>query len=160
MVLCNFAMSNIDKQLNFLKMEFTQKIKETVDTLSAETKTNVTELRYNVENTFKSVVSEIKEEVELQKNHFKATSERIQEKLKGPFTLEKVQADVKEEATILVADLKTTFNRNADRAKSIFADSSAKFEKTAKEVKSEVKNATSTVKKAATKAKSKVEAAI
>ena len=115
-------------------MEFTQKIKEATDSFTAETKANVTELRYNVENTLKNVVIEVKEEVELQKNHFKSTSERIQEKLKGPFTLEKVQADVKEEATILVADLKTTFNRNAGRVKGIFADSSAKFEKTAKEI--------------------------
>ena len=141
-------------------MEFTQKLKEAVDTFSAETKANVTELRYNVENTVKNVVSEAKEEVELQKNHFKSTSERIQEKLKRPFTLEKIQADVKEEATILVADLKTTFNRNADRVKGLFSDSSAKFERTANEVKTEVKKATSTVKTAATKAKSKVKAAI
>ena len=52
-------------------MEFTQKFKEAVDTLTAETKSNVTELRYNVENTVKNVVSEAKEEVEIQRNYFK-----------------------------------------------------------------------------------------
>lgn len=129
-------------------MEFTQKFKEAVDSFTAETKANVTELRYNVENTVKNVVSEAKEEVELQKNHFKSTSERIQAKLKGPFTLEKVQADVKEEANILVADLKTTFNRNAERVKGIFNDASAKVEKQVEEVKAEVKKATAKSKKA------------
>jgi hypothetical protein len=133
-------------------MEFTQKFKEAVDSFAAETKANVTELRYNAENTLKNVVSEAKEEVELQKNHLKSTSERIQSKLKGPFTFEKVQADVKEEANILIADLKTTFNRNADRVKGLFNDASAKIENQVKEVKSEVKKATS-------KAKSKVETA-
>lgn len=129
-------------------MEFTQKFKEAVDSFTAETKANVTELRYNVENTVKNVVSEAKEEVELQKTHLKSTSERIQEKLKGPFTFEKVQADVKEEANILVADLKTTFNRNADRVKGIFNDASAKVEHQVNEVKAEVKKATSKAKKA------------
>ena len=127
-------------------MEFTQKIKETVDTFSAETKTNVTELRYNVENTVKNVVSEAKEEVEIQRNYFKQTAERIQAKLKGPFTVEKVQADVKEEANIFVAELKTSFNRNADRVKGIFTDVAEKSEKVADEVKKEVKKATATVK--------------
>ncbi len=129
-------------------MEFAQKFKEAVDSFTAETKANVTELRYNVENTVKNAVSEAKEEVELQKNHFKSTSERIQAKLKGPFTLEKVQADVKEKANILVADLKTTFNRNADRVKGLFNDASAKVENQVKEVKAEVKKATSKAKKA------------
>ena len=124
-------------------MEFTQKFKEAVDSLTAETKANVTELRYNVENTVKNAVSEAKDEVELQRNHFKSTAERIQAKLKGPFTLEKVQADVKEEANILVADLKTTFNRNADRVKGLFNEASAKVEKQVEEVKEEVKKATS-----------------
>ena len=68
--------------------------------------------------------------------------------MKGPFTLEKVQADVKEEANILVADLKTTFNRNADRVKGLFNDASAKVENQVKEVKAEVKKATSKAKKA------------
>ena len=124
-------------------MEFTQKFKEAVDSLTAETKANVTELRYNVENTVKNAVSEAKDEVELQRNHFKSTAERIQAKLKGPFTLDKVQADVKEEANILVADLKTTFNRNADRVKGLFNEASAKVEKQVEEVKEEVKKATS-----------------
>lgn len=123
-------------------MEFTQKFKEAVDSFTAETKANVTELKYNVENTYKNVISEAKEEVELQKNHFKSTSERIQEKLKGPFTLEKIQADLKEEANFLVADLKTTFNRNADRVKNLFNDASSKIETQVKEVKAEVKKAT------------------
>ena len=126
-------------------MEFTQKFKEAVDTLTAETKSNVTELRYNVENTVKNVVSEAKEEVEIQRN-FKQTAERIQAKLKGPFTVEKVQADVKEEANIFVAELKTSFNRNADRVKGIFTDVAEKSEKVADEVKKEVKKATATVK--------------
>ena len=108
-------------------MEFTQKFKEAVDTLTAETKSNVTELRYNVENTVKNVVSEAKEEVEIQRNYFKQTAERIQAKLKGPFTVEKVQADVKEEANIFVAELKTSFNRNADRVKGIFTDEERLF---------------------------------
>ena len=129
-------------------MEFTQKFKEAVDSFTAETKANATELRYNVENTVKNAVSEGKDEVEILKNHFKATSERIQAKLKGPFTLEKVQADVKEEANILVADLKTTFNRNAGRVKGLFNDASAKVEHQVKEVKAEVKKATSKAKKA------------
>lgn len=133
-------------------MEFTQKFKEAVDSFTAETKANATELRYNVENTVKNAVSEGKDEVEILKNHFKATSERIQAKLKGPFTMEKVQADVKEEANILVADLKTTFNRNADRVKGLFNDASAKVEKQVEEVKAEVKKATATVK---SKAKAK-----
>jgi len=124
-------------------MEFTQKFKEAVDSLTAETKANVTELRYNVENTVKNAVSEAKDEVELQRNHFKSTAERIQAKLKGPFTLDKVQADVKEEANILVADLKTTFNRNADRVKGLFNEASAKVEKQVEEVKEEMKKATS-----------------
>lgn len=124
-------------------MEFTQKFKEAVDSLTAETKANVTELRYNVENTVKNAVSEAKDEVELQRNHFKSTAERIQAKLKGPFTLDKVQADVKEEANILVADLKTTFNRNADRVKGLFNEASSKVEKQVEEVKEEVKKATS-----------------
>jgi hypothetical protein len=127
-------------------MEFTQKFKEAVETLSAETKSNVTELRYNVENTVKNVVSEAKEEVEIQKNYFKQTAERIQAKLKGPFTVEKVQADVKEEANIFVAELKTSFNRNADRVKGIFTEVAEKSEKVADEVKKEVKKATATVK--------------
>lgn len=131
-------------------MEFTQKFKEAVDSLTAETKANVTELKYNVENTYKNVVSEAKEEVELQKNHFKTTSERIQAKLKGPFTAEKIQADLKEEANILVADLKTTFNRNADRVKGIFNSASEKFENQVEEVKAEVKKATSKSKAKAT----------
>ncbi|HRH58526.1 MAG TPA: hypothetical protein PLS10_12810 [Chitinophagales bacterium] len=131
-------------------MEFTQKFKEAVDSFTAETKANATELRYNVENTVKNAVSEGKDEVEILKNHFKATSERIQAKLKGPFTLEKVQADVKEEADILVADLKTTFNRNADRVKGLFSDASAKVEKQVEEVKAEVKKATSKSKTKAT----------
>ena len=133
-------------------MEFTQKFKEAVDSFTAETKANATELRYNVENTVKNAVSEGKDEVETLKSHFKATSERIQAKLKGPFTLDKVQADVKEEADILVADLKTTFNRNADRVKGLFNDASAKVEKQVEEVKAEVKKATATVK---SKAKAK-----
>jgi hypothetical protein len=131
-------------------MEFTQKFKEAVDSFTAETKANATELRYNVENTVKNAVSEGKDEVEILKNHFKATSERIQAKLKGPFTLEKVQADVKEEADILVADLKTTFNRNADSVKGLFNDASAKVEKQVEEVKAEVKKATSKSKTKAT----------
>ncbi len=131
-------------------MEFTQKFKEAVDSFTAETKANATELRYNVENTVKNAVSEAKEEVELQKTHFKSTSERIQEKLKGPFTLEKIQSDVKEEANILVADLKTTFNRNADRVKGLFNDASAKVEQQVNEVKAEVKKATSKAKTKAT----------
>ena len=131
-------------------MEFTQKFKEAVDSFTAETKANATELRYNVENTVKNAVSEGKDEVEILKNHFKATSERIQAKLKGPFTLEKVQADVKEEADILVADLKTTFNRDADRVKGLFSDASAKVEKQVEEVKAEVKKATSKSKTKAT----------
>lgn len=131
-------------------MEFTQKFKEAVDSFTAETKANATELRYNVENTVKNAVSEGKDEVEILKNHFKATSERIQAKLKGPFTLEKVPADVKEEADILVADLKTTFNRNADRVKGLFSDASAKVEKQVEEVKAEVKKATSKSKTKAT----------
>ncbi|MFN8295833.1 MAG: hypothetical protein U0T69_06525 [Chitinophagales bacterium] len=131
-------------------MEFTQKFKEAVDSFTAETKANATELRYNVENTVKNAVSEGKDEVEILKNHFKATSERIQAKLKGPFTLEKVQADVKEEADILVADLKTTFNRNADRVKGLFNDASSKVEKQVEEVKAEVKKATSKSKTKAT----------
>ena len=60
-----------------------------------------------------------------------------------PFTFEKIQADVKEEADILLADLKTTFNRNADRVKGLFNDASAKFEKQVEEEKTEVKKATS-----------------
>lgn len=127
-------------------MEFTQKFKEAVETLSAETKSNVTELRYNVENTVKNVVSEAKDEVAIQRNYFKQTAERIQAKLKGPFTVEKVQADVKEEANIFVAELKTSFNRNADRVKGIFNEVAEKSEKVAEEVKKEVKKATSTVK--------------
>ena len=55
-------------------MEFAQKFKEAVDSFTAETKTNVTELRYNVENTLKNAVSEAQEEIELQKNHFKTTN--------------------------------------------------------------------------------------
>ena len=133
-------------------MEFTQKFKEAVDSLTAETKANVTELRYNVENTYKNAVSEAKEEVELQKNHLKSTSERIQSKLKGPFTVEKVQADVKEEADIFFAELKTSYNRNADRVKGIFNEVAEKSEKVADEVKKEVKKATATVK---SKAKAK-----
>ncbi len=133
-------------------MEFTQKFKEAVDSLAAETKANATELKYNVENTVKNAVSEAKEELELQKTHLKSTSERIQSKLKGPFTFEKVQADVKEEANILIADLKTTFNRNAERVKGLFNDASAKFESQVEEVKTEVK-------KAASKGKAKVETA-
>ncbi len=133
-------------------MEFAQKSKEAVDSFTAETKANVTELRYNVENTVKNAVSEAKEEVELQKNHFKTTSERIQSKLKGPFTVEKIQSDVKEEAEILVADLKTTFNRNADRVKGLFNHASEKIEQQVEEVKAEVKKATS-------KTKAKVEKA-
>lgn len=129
-------------------MEFAQKFKEAVDSFTAETKTNATELRYNVENTVKNAVSEGKDEVEILKNHIKATSERIQAKLKGPFTLEKIQSDVKEEADILVADLKTTFNRNADRVKGLFSDASAKVEKQVEEVKAEVKKATSKKSKA------------
>jgi hypothetical protein len=131
-------------------MEFTQKFKEAVDSFTAETKANVTELKYNVENTYKNAISEAKEEVELQKNHLKSTSERIQSKLKGPFTLEKIQSDVKEEANILVADLKTTFNRNAERVKNLFSDASAKIENQVKEVKSEVKKATKSKAKAQT----------
>lgn len=124
-------------------MEFAQKIKEAVDSFSAETKANVTELKYTVENTVKNAVSEAKEEVELQKSHLKTTAERIQSKLKGPFTLEKIQADVQEEANILVADLKTTFNRNANRVKGLFNEASSKLEHQAEEVKKEVKKATS-----------------
>lgn len=123
-------------------MEFAQKFKEAVDSFTAETKTNVTELRYNVENTVKNAISEGQEEVETLKNHFKATSERIQAKLKGPFTLEKVQSDVKEEAEILVADFKTTLNRNVERVKGLLTDASAKVEKQVEEVKEEVKKAT------------------
>jgi gas vesicle protein len=123
-------------------MEFAQKFREAVDSFTAETKTNVTELRYNVENTVKNAISEGQEEVETLKNHFKATSERIQAKLKGPFTLEKGQSDVKEEAEILVADFKTTLNRNAGRVKSLLSDASAKVEKQVEEVKEEVKKAT------------------
>ncbi|HQG38102.1 MAG TPA: hypothetical protein PLK15_03150 [Chitinophagales bacterium] len=123
-------------------MEFAQKFREAVDSFTAETKTNVTELRYNVENTVKNAISEGQEEVETLKNHFKATSERIQAKLKGPFTLEKVQSDVKEEAEILVADFKTTLNRDAGRVKSLLSDASAKVEKQVEEVKEEVKKAT------------------
>jgi hypothetical protein len=133
-------------------MEFSQKLKEAVDSFAAETKANVTELRYNVSNTVKNAVSEAKEEVELQKSHFKTTSERIQSKLKGPFTFEKVQSDVKEEANYLIADLKTTLNRNAERVKNLFNDASSKIENQVKEVKSEVKKATS-------KSKAKVETA-
>ncbi|MFN8268016.1 MAG: hypothetical protein U0T31_08435 [Chitinophagales bacterium] len=123
-------------------MEFAQKFKEAVDSFTAETKTNVTELRYNVENTVKNAISEGQEEVETLKNHFKATSERIQAKLKGPFTLEKVQSDVKEEAEILEADFKTTLNRNVERVKGLLTDASAKVEKQVVEVKEEVKKAT------------------
>ncbi len=123
-------------------MEFAQKFKEAVDSFTAETKTNVTELRYNVENTVKNAISEGQEEVETLKNHFKATSERIQAKLKGPFALEKVQSDVKEEAEILVADFKTTLNRNVERVKGLLTDASAKVEKQVVEVKEEVKKAT------------------
>ncbi|MBK9328664.1 MAG: hypothetical protein IPM95_04950 [Sphingobacteriales bacterium] len=133
-------------------MEFAQKFKDAVDSFTAETKANVTELRYNVENTVKNAVSEAKEEVELQKNHLKTTSERIQSKLKGPFTVEKIQSDVKEEAEILVADLKTTLNRNADRVKGLFNHASEKIEQQVEEVKAEVKKATS-------KAKARVEKA-
>ncbi|MCB0507710.1 MAG: hypothetical protein R2739_08160 [Chitinophagales bacterium] len=139
-------------------MEFTQKIKDAVNSLTAETKANVTELRYNVENTVKNAVSEAKDEVAIQRNHFKATAERIQAKLKGPFTLEKVQADVKEEANILVADVKTTFNRNADRVKGLFNEASTKVEKKANEVKAEVKKAASTAKAKAKTTASKAKA--
>ena len=44
-------------------IEFAQKFKEAVDSFTAETKANVTELRYNVENTVKNAVSEAKEEL-------------------------------------------------------------------------------------------------
>ncbi|MEN9449018.1 MAG: hypothetical protein RJA25_2308 [Bacteroidota bacterium] len=123
-------------------MEFAQKFKEAVDSFTAETKTNVTELRYNVENTLKNAVSEAQEEIELQKNHFKTTSERIQVKLKGPFTLEKIQSDVKEEVNYIVADFKTSLNRNVGRVKGLFNEASAKVEKQVEEVKAEVKKAT------------------
>ena len=69
--------------------------------------------------------------------------------------MEEIQSDVKEEATILVADLKTTFNRNAERVKSLFSEASEKIENQVKEVKAEVKKAASkkpAVKKPAPKA--------
>ncbi|HQV78159.1 MAG TPA: hypothetical protein PLJ42_07965 [Chitinophagales bacterium] len=137
-------------------MEFTTKVREAVNSFTTETKANVTELHYNVENTVKNAVSEAKDEVEIQKNHFNATVERIQAKLKGPFTLEKVQADVKEEANILVADLKTSFNRNSDRVKGLFNEASSKVEKQVEEVKAEVKKATAEAKAQVNKAKAQV----
>ncbi len=133
-------------------MEFTQKFKEAVESFQTESKTNFEELKYNVENTYKNAVSEGKDEVEILKNHFKAASERIQAKLKGPFTLDKVQSDIKEEADILVADVKTTFNRNRDRFSGLVQNFSNKANHVVSEVKKEVKTATSKAKTASKKA--------
>lgn len=133
-------------------MEFTQKFREAVESFQTEAKTNLEELKYNVENTYKNAVSEGKEEVEILKNHFKAASERIQAKLKGPFTMEKVQSDLKEEADILVADVKTTFNRNRDRVNGLVGNFTQKANHVVKEVKKEVKTATSKAKTASKKA--------
>ena len=107
-------------------MEFTEKFKDAVDTFVAEAKTNLNELKYTVESTYKNAVSEAKDELEVQKNFLKSTSERIQEKLKGPFTVEKVKADVQEEGKILVSDVKNTYNRNIERVKNLFKTAESK----------------------------------
>ncbi|QQR98143.1 MAG: hypothetical protein IPK18_00975 [Sphingobacteriales bacterium] len=66
-------------------MEFTQKIKEAVDTFVSESKTNFNELKYTAESTLKNVISEAQDELEVQKNNIKTTSERVQAKLKRSF---------------------------------------------------------------------------
>jgi len=120
-------------------MEFAQKIKEAVDTFVSESKTGIKELRYTAESTLKNVISEAQDELEVQKNNFKANAERIQEKLKAPFDLAKLQADVKEEANILLGQVKNTYGRNAERVKNLANVAEAKVENLAEEVKAEVK---------------------
>jgi hypothetical protein len=120
-------------------MEFTEKFKEATDTFVAEAKTNLNELKYTVESTLKNAASEAQDEIEIQKNFIKSTAERIQEKLKGPFTVEKIKADVEEEGKILVADVKTTFNRNAERVRNVFRTAESKVEAVKNEVKKTAK---------------------
>ncbi len=129
-------------------MEFTEKFKDAVDTFVAEAKTNLNELKYTVESTYKNAVSEAKDEMEIQKNFLKSTSERIQEKLKGPFTADKVKSDIQEEGKILVADVKTAYNRNAERVKNVLKTAETKVEA----VKNEVKKTAKTSKAKAEKA--------
>jgi hypothetical protein len=120
-------------------MEFTEKFKEAVDTFVSEAKTNLNELKYTVESLSKNAVSEAKDELEVQKTFLKSTSERIQEKLKGPFTTERVKSDLQEEGKILVADVKTTYTRNAERVKNLFKTAESKVEAVAGEVKKTAK---------------------
>jgi ElaB/YqjD/DUF883 family membrane-anchored ribosome-binding protein len=127
-------------------MEFTQKIKEAVDTFVSESKTNFNELKYTAESTLKNVISEAQDELEVQKNNIKTTSERVQAKLKGPFTVEKVQADVQEELNILVGELKNTYGRNTERVKNLMNTTESKVKAATKEVKEEVKKATKAAK--------------
>lgn len=132
-------------------MEFATKVKEAVDTFVSESKTGIKELRYTAESTLKNVISEAQDELEVQKNNLKSASERIQEKLKGPFDLAKIQADITEEANIFVGQVKNTYSRNAGRVKNLANTAESKVENLAEEVKAEVKKATKTAKEKATK---------
>lgn len=121
-------------------MEFTEKFKEAANTFVSEAKTNLNEIKYTVESTLKNAVSEAQDEIEVQKSFIKSTAERIQGKLQGPFTAEKIKADVEEEGKILVADVKTTFNRNADRLKNLFQTAETKVEAVKEEIKKTAKS--------------------
>lgn len=127
-------------------MEFTQKIKEAVNAFVSESKTNFNELKYTAESTLKNVISEAQDELEVQKNNLKTTSERVQAKLKGPFTLEKVQNDVQEELNILVGEVKNSYTRNAERVKNLVNTAETKVKAATSDIKEEVKKATKTSK--------------
>ena len=120
-------------------MEFTEKFKEAANTFVSEAKTNLNEIRYTVESTLKNAVSEAQDEIEVQKTFIKSTAERIQGKLQGPFTVEKIKADVEEEGKILVADVKTTLTRNSDRLKNLFQTAETKVEAVKEEIKKSAK---------------------
>lgn len=121
-------------------MEFTEKFKDAANTFLAESRTNLNEIKYTVESTLKNAVSEAQDEIEIQRNFIKSTAERIQGKLQGPFTADKIKADVEEEGKILVADVKTTFNRNADRLKNLFQTAETKVEAVKEEIKKTTKS--------------------
>ena len=132
-------------------MEFAQKVKEAVDTFVSESKTGIKELRYTAESTLKNVISETQDELEVQKSNFKANADRIQSKLKGPFDLAKVQADVQEEVNILLGQVKNSYARNAERVKNLVNTAESKVGNLAEEVKADVKKATKATKEKVSK---------
>lgn len=132
-------------------MTFQEKIQDAINTFVAEAKSNVESTKEQVSATYTEVVTAAKEELELQKTAVSTYKERIQALVAKDFNKDVIVEDVKGEVEFFGNEFKSTFNRNVERFKSIFAPK-------AEEVKETVKKATKKASKKAATATEEVKA--